>query len=83
MRGGTTRVGKLTIDLCIVDGVPGCATECYPSDEWDVVKTMELGSAWPDVDQQYEAVKDGVEALVWTRDTWFGLRRKDDRRADR
>jgi hypothetical protein len=41
-----------------------------------VVKTMELGSAWPDVDQQYEAVKDGVEALVWTRDTWYGLRRR-------
>ncbi len=74
----TIRAGRLTVDLCILNSVPGCVTECYPSNEWDVVKTLELGSAWPDVDEQFQAVKDGVEALVWTPDTWYGLRRRGE-----
>lgn len=73
---GEIRTGKLTIDLCVVNGVPGCATDCYPMGEWEVVSTAESSAYWPSIEQQYEAVKEGVEALVWAYDTWFGLRRK-------
>jgi hypothetical protein len=67
------------IDLCIVDGVPGCAIDCYPLEEWEVVSKAEVGwegAFWPTTEQQYEAVKSGAEALVWAYNAWFGVRRK-------
>ena len=75
--GETTRTGKLVIDLCIVNGIVGCAIECYPLGDWEVVSKAEMsGKRWPSVEQQYEAVQSGAEALVWAYDAWFGVRRK-------
>jgi len=54
------RTGKLVIDLCIVNGIPGCATDCYSLDEWEVVsKAEQVGDCWPSVEQQYKAEQVG------------------------
>ena len=77
MRG--TRTGNLVIDLCIVNGVPGCALDCYPLEEWEVVSRENVcpyAAYWPTTEQQYQAVKSGAEALVWAYDAWFGVKRR-------
>jgi len=69
-------MGKLTIDLCIMNGIAGCALDCYPLDVWEVVSKTESAKYWPSVEQQFEAVTCGAEALVWAYDAWFGVRQK-------
>jgi len=44
---------------------------------WEVVNKTEVdGNNWPSVEQQYEAIERGVDALVWAYDVWFGVRQK-------